>query len=83
MSGLVLFEWPKRGGVSVRVTIAEFNGSRFLDIREWVDRDGLPLATRKGATMPLEALQPLHARLGAELAAEGTDRPTIGLFAVK
>lgn len=37
MSGRVLFEWPKRGGVSVRVTIAEFNGSRFLDVREWVD----------------------------------------------
>lgn len=83
MSGRVLFEWPKRGGVSVRVTIAEFNGSRFLDIREWVDRDGKPLATRKGATMPLEALQPLHAELGAALAAKGPDKPFIGLSAVK
>ena len=83
MSGRVLFEWPKRGGVSVRVTIAEFNGSRFLDIREWVDRDGQQLATRKGATMPLEALQPLYAELGAELTAEGPDRPFIGLAAVK
>ena len=83
MSGRVLFEWPKRGGVSVRVTIAEFNGSRFLDVREWVDRDGQPLATRKGATMPLEALQPLHAELGAELAAEGPEKPFIGLAAVK
>ena len=83
MSGRVLFEWPKRGGVSVRVTIAEFNGSRFLDVREWVDRDGQPLATRKGATMPLEALRPLYAELGAELTAEGPDKPSIGLVAVK
>ena len=83
MSGRVLFEWPKRGGVSVRVTIAEFNGSRFLDIREWVDRDGQPLATRKGTTMPLEALQTLHAELGVELAAEAPDGPFIRLSAVK
>ena len=83
MSGRVLFEWPKRGGVTVRVTIADFNGSRFLDIREWIDRDGQPLATRKGATMPLGALQSLYTGVGKELMAEGPDTTFVGLSAVK
>ena len=56
MSGRVIFECAKRGGAVVRFTIAEYQGSRFLDIREWVERDGEPLATRKGATVPLDAL---------------------------
>jgi hypothetical protein len=56
MSGRVIFECAKRGGASVRFTIAEYQGSRFLDIREWVEREGEPLATRKGATLPLDAL---------------------------
>ena len=56
MSGRVIFECSKRGGSTVRFTIAEYQGSRFLDIREWVEREGHPLATRKGATVPLHAL---------------------------
>jgi hypothetical protein len=56
MSGRVIFECAKRGGATVRFTIADYQGSRFLDIREWVEREGQPLATRKGATVPLEAL---------------------------
>ena len=56
MSGRVIFEWPKRGGATLRFTIAEYQGSKFLDIREWVEREGLPLATRKGTTMPLDAM---------------------------
>lgn len=56
MSGRVIFECAKRGGTTVRFTIADYQGSRFLDIREWVEREGEPLATRKGATLPLEAL---------------------------
>ena len=63
--GRVLFEHRKRGGATVKVTIAEYNGSRFLDVREWVERDGQPLATRKGATMPLEALEGLGTALMA------------------
>lgn len=56
MSGRVIFECAKRGGATVRFTIAEYQGSHFLDIREWVQREGQPLATRKGATVPLDAL---------------------------
>lgn len=56
MSGRVIFECTKRGGATVRFTIAEYQGSRFLDIREWVEREGEPIATRKGATMPLDAI---------------------------
>jgi hypothetical protein len=56
MSGRIIFECAKRGGATVRFTIAEYQGSRFLDIREWVEREGQPLATRKGATLPLDAL---------------------------
>lgn len=56
MSGLVIFECAKRGGATVRFTIAEYQGSRFLDIREWLEREGQPLATRRGATVPLDAI---------------------------
>ena len=73
MSGRVLFEWRKRGGQFVRAMIAEYNGSRFLDIREWAERDGQPLATRKGATWPLEAIGELGEALVAESRLNGTD----------
>ena len=60
MTGPLLFEAAKRGGARVRFTIASFNGSApFLDVREWVEKDGEPIPTRKGATIPLEALEPL------------------------
>lgn len=63
MSGRVIFECAKRGGATVRFTIADYQGSRFLDIREWVDREGEPLATRKGTTLPLDALEGAGAAL--------------------
>jgi hypothetical protein len=72
----VLFEWRKRGGFFVRATIADYNGSRFLDIREWVERDGQPLATRKGATWPLEAMQGLGEALIAESRLNGSGGPS-------
>ena len=65
MSEPVLFELPKRGGKILRAAITEFRGSRFLDIREWVEREGQPLATPKGVTMPLEAMQVLGEALTA------------------
>ena len=76
MNAPVLFEHAKRGGVTVKVTIADYNGSRFLDIREWVSRDGQPLATRKGATMPLDGIAGLHASLGAYLAENAPSGPS-------
>ncbi len=74
MSGRVLFEYRKRGGATVKATIADYNGNRFLDIREWVERDGEPLATRKGATMPLEAMQGLGEALTAASRSNGAGR---------
>ena len=65
MSGPVLFEVLKRGGNCVRAAITEFRGSRFLDIREWAKRDGQLVATPKGVTVPLEALQGLGEALTA------------------
>lgn len=63
MSERIIFECAKRGGATVRFTIADYQGSRFLDIREWVEREGEPLATRKGATLPLAALEGAGAAL--------------------
>lgn len=56
MSERVIFECAKRGGATIRFTIAEYQGSRFLDIREWVESNGCLIATRKGATVPLGEL---------------------------
>jgi hypothetical protein len=49
-----IFEHRKRGGGRVIVQLAQYEGARFLDIREWVERDGQLTATRKGCTMPPE-----------------------------
>lgn len=65
MSAPVLFELPKRGGTIVRAAITKYRGSQFLDIREWAEKNGEPVATPKGVTMPLEAMQ----RLGEALTA--------------
>ncbi|WP_161978430.1 transcriptional coactivator p15/PC4 family protein [Sphingomonas oligophenolica] len=59
MTGPALFERAKPGGRIVVAKVAEYNGSRFLDIREWVAGEGEPTATRKGVTIPLEAMRPL------------------------
>ncbi len=77
MSGPVLFEHAKRGGAMVRVTIADYGGSRFLDFREWVDREGNPLATRKGVTMPLGAMRGLgEALIAASRSSDSSGPPS-------
>ncbi len=78
MSGPVLFEHSKRGGATVKATLADFCGSRFLDIREWVDREGEPLATRKGVTMPLEAMRALGEALIAASRSNDSSGPPSG-----
>jgi hypothetical protein len=42
----------------LEVGLRRFEVSQHQDrcIREWVEREGQPLATRKGATLPLDAL---------------------------
>jgi hypothetical protein len=61
----VIFELPKRGGTTLRAAITDYCGSRFLDVREWAELDGKPLATRKGVTVPLEAIRALGEALMA------------------
>lgn len=78
MSGPVLFAHAKRGGAMVRVTIAEYSGVRFLDFREWVDREGELLATRKGATMPLSAMRELGEALIAASRLSDSSGPPSG-----
>lgn len=75
MSGPVIFEVRKRGGKILRAAITDFRGSRFLDLREWAERDGNPVATPRGVTVPLEALKPLGEALTAasrQIDASGT-----------
>lgn len=77
MSGAVIYERAKRGGMTVRATIAEFQGSRFLDIREWAEQAGQPLATRKGVTMPLDAMRELgEALIAASASNDSSGLPT-------
>jgi len=78
MSGSVLFEHAKRGGATVKATIADYCGTNFLDIREWVERDGEPLATRKGVTMPLEAMRALGEALTAASRSNDSSGPSSG-----
>lgn len=61
MAEQVLFEHPKRDSGIVRVSITSYNGSGpFLNLREWaVSRNGELVATRKGVTLPLEAMRDL------------------------
>lgn len=62
-AGPVSFSWPKRGAF-VRASVVEYRGSRFLDVREWLlNGSGDLVATKKGVTLPLEAVQPLSEAL--------------------
>ena len=65
MSGRILFELRKRGGKILRAVISEYRGSSFVDFREWAERDGEPVATRRGVTMPLQAMEALGEALTA------------------
>jgi hypothetical protein len=77
MSGRLVFEAPKRGGSCLRVMVSEYRGSRFLDMREWVERGGELAATRKGATMPLDTMQALgEALIAASHAERASGRPS-------
>jgi hypothetical protein len=63
--GEVLYQHPKPGGRTFRVAVREYRGRRFLDVREWGERDGKPLATARGATVPCEALESIADALQA------------------
>ena len=51
MSGPI-FEHRKRGGSRLLVQLREFEGSQFIDFREWIEDGGELKATKKGCTMP-------------------------------
>jgi hypothetical protein len=58
--GEPLLDILKRGGELVRVQLQTFKRSTFLDVRVWIrGGDGL-VATKKGATIPLERLSELR-----------------------
>jgi hypothetical protein len=59
MNDVILFERAKAGGKVVIAKLTDYKGSRFLDIREWVVDGGERKATRRGTTIPLEAVQAL------------------------
>jgi hypothetical protein len=43
----------KRNGAHFVAQVAEHKGKRFLDLRNWIEKDGELVATRKGVTLPL------------------------------
>ena len=65
MSGPILFEASKARGATLVAQLSEFKGYRFLDIRDWIANDGEAAPTRKGVTVPLDAIEPLARALMA------------------
>ena len=53
-TGQVLFSHRKGRGITFQCAVRTFKGRSFLDVREWAEQDGAPVATRKGATAPLD-----------------------------
>lgn len=66
---------PKSPRESIRLQIAEFHGSRYLDVRIWADiGDGRPRPTRQGVTVPLKhiaAFVDAVAQVGREARPDG------------
>jgi hypothetical protein len=58
MDDIELLRVPRHGNV-VRVMVRSYKGSQpYLDVREWFGAD--ELKPGKGATLPLEAIEPLQ-----------------------
>lgn len=61
---------PKNTRETIRVGMAEFRGTSYLDVRTWADTgDGEPKPTPKGVTIPLTAI-PAFAEAVAHVAQE-------------
>ena len=54
-----LFRLEKSGGRVVIVRYAEYEGTQYLDLRQWVTKAGELHPTGKGVTVPLEAVRTL------------------------
>jgi hypothetical protein len=66
----------KRGGDLIMAGVREFEGVRFFDIRLWANGGTTP--TRKGATIPLDAVTSLGQALTAYAAGNTPDGPENG-----
>lgn len=61
-------------GETIHIAVKSFKGSKpYLDIRQYVEGDGGPIATKKGVTMPVESIAALEAALAAYRAANAPD----------
>jgi len=56
--------WPKRGG-EIRATLSLYAGKRFLNIRWWMETATGDEPSRKGTTIPQEALEDFSDALSA------------------
>jgi len=65
----LVWAWPKRGG-ELRASVSLYKGSRFLDIRWWAEKPGGHVATYKGATIPLDAIEDFAGALAAHVASK-------------
>ena len=64
------WQYRKRNGF-IFAGMKDYKGSRFFEIREWTDGAEIK-PTRKGITMPPDAVVSLHAALGDWLADQAT-----------
>ena len=63
---VVLAEFPRKGGREVlRVSLSEFKGNHYIDLRIWAETERGLVATRAGATVPLDRLSELITALEA------------------
>lgn len=60
-----LFSVEKSGGRTVIARYAEYEGTQYLDLRQWVTKAGELRPTTKGVTVPLEAVRALGEALAA------------------
>jgi hypothetical protein len=66
----------KRGGDQILAGVREFEGHRFMDVRLWANGGTTP--TRKGATIPLDAVASLARALAAYAAGNASSGPENG-----
>lgn len=77
--GTVLYEHRKRRGEVFRVAVREHKGTTFVDFRIWAESaEGEPVATAKGATLPLDALEAAWRGIGGYPGLSGAGEPPTG-----
>lgn len=64
-----LYSMKRKGGVFI-AQIAEHKGGRFLDLRQWVEKDGDLIPTKKGVSLPLGCAGALSEALARAASAE-------------